>query len=278
MYGLVAHSLEERDGEIALATLLQNLTRGPEQAVVVGGACDKTGFGAQCVARLMKTGLRRTVMAAFAVMLALCAVHAARAQKPSENPHHGFHDAAYWAKTFESPERAKWQKPDQVVRALKLKPGQVVIDIGAGTGYFTRRFAKAVAPLGKAVGLDIEPEMVAYMQADAKKLGVNNYDARVVKPDDPGLAPNSVDLVFFCDTLHHMDNRVAYFRKLAAALRPGGRVAVIDFKKKPLPLGPPPEIKLSREQVVGEFHDAGYRLVAEYNFLPYQYFLEFEPG
>lgn len=222
--------------------------------------------------------MRRTVPAAFAVMWVLCALHAARAQKPSENPHHGFNDAAYWAKIFESPQRAKWQKPDQVVSALKLKPGQTVIDIGAGTGYFTRRFAQAVAPSGKAIGLDIEPEMVAYMQADAKKVGARDYDARIVKPDDPGLAPGSVDLVFFCDTLHHMGNRVAYFRKLAAALRPGGRVAVIDFKKKGIPIGPPPEIKLSREQVMGEFHDAGYHLAAEYNFLPYQYFLEFDPG
>ena len=74
--------------------------------------------------------------------------------------------------------------------------------------------------------------MVAYMQTDAKKLGVKNYDAQVVKPDDPELAPGSVDLVFFCDTLHHMDNHVAYFRRLAVALRQGGRVAVIDFKKK----------------------------------------------
>jgi len=210
-------------------------------------------------------------------MFVLCGLRAAWAQKPSENPHHGFSDAAHWAKIFESPERAKWQKPDQVVRALKLKPGQVVIDIGAGTGYFTRRFAQAVAPSGKAVGLDIEPDMAAYMQADARKLGVKNYDARVVKPDDPELAPGSVDLVFFCDTLHHLGNRVAYFRRLAPALRKGGRVAVIDFKKKPLPLGPPPEIKLSREQVIGEFHDAGFHLIAEYDFLPYQYFLKFEP-
>ena len=217
-------------------------------------------------------------MAAFAVMSVLCVLRAAWAQKPSENPHHGFSDAAHWAKIFESPERAKWQKPDQVVLALKLKPGQVVIDIGAGTGYFTRRFAQAVAPSGKAVGLDIEPDMVAYMQADAKKLGVKNYDARVVKSDDPELAPGSVDLVFFCDTLHHMDNRVAYFRKLAVALRPGGRVAVIDFKKKGVPFGPPPEMRLSREQVIAEFRDAGFRLVAEFQFLPYQNFLEFEPG
>ena len=66
-----------------------------------------------------------------------------------------------------TPARAKWQKPDQVVRALNLKPGQTIVDIGAGTGYFTRRFARAVGPTGMAIGLDIEPGMVAYMKADA---------------------------------------------------------------------------------------------------------------
>ncbi len=225
----------------------------------------------------MKTGLRRTVMTALALVSVLCGLRAAWAQKPSENPHHGFGDVAHWSKIFESPERAKWQKPDEVVQALKLKPGETVIDIGAGTGYFTRRFAQAVAPSGEALGLDIEPDMVAYMQTDAIKLGAKNYDAKVITADDPGLASKSADLVFFCDTLHHIDNHVAYFLRLAPALRKGGRVVVIDFKKKPLPLGPPMEIKVSREQIIGEFHDAGYHLVAEHDFLPYQYFLEFEP-
>lgn len=228
--------------------------------------------------RSMKPETWSGLAAAFALVLAFSITTVVSAQEHGEGVHHGFHDAAHWAKVFESPERTKWQKPDQVVRALGLKSGQTVIDIGAGTGYFTRRFAAALGPSGSAIGLDIEPGMVAFMKADAKKLGAKNYDARVVKPDDPGLARSSADLVFFCDTIHHIDGLVAYFRKLAPALKPGGRVAVIDFKKEPLPVGPPPEIKLSRQQVIEDFRDAGYRLVAEYNFLPYQYFLEFEPG
>ena len=120
--------------------------------------------------------------------------------------------------------------------------------------------------------------MIDYMKADAKKQGLKNYHARLVKADDPELAPHSADVVFFCDTIHHMDDRVAYFRKLASALKPGGHVIVVDFEKKPLPVGPPPEDKLSREEVVAEFHSAGYRLVRDHDFLPYQYFLEFEPG
>jgi arsenite methyltransferase len=213
----------------------------------------------------------------FSVILALVTSFLTHAQEHAEGSHHGFSDANHWAKVFESPERTKWQKPDEVVSALKLQPGQTVIDIGAGTGYFTRRFAKMVAPSGEALGLDIEPAMIDYMKADAEKLGLKNYHARLLKPDDPGLARHSVDVVFFCDAIHHMDQRVAYFRKLASALKPGGRVIVIDFKKEPLPVGPPPEDKLSRDEVLAEFRSAGYRLARDHDFLPYQHFLEFEP-
>jgi ubiquinone/menaquinone biosynthesis C-methylase UbiE len=225
----------------------------------------------------MNSALWKTCAATSALVLALSLSHSARAQEHEQSAHHGFHNVEHWVQVFESPERAKWQKPDEVVRALHLRPGQVVADIGAGTGYFTLRFARAVAPTGEAIGLDIEPAMVAYMKADAKRLQAKNYRARLVKPDDPEFASRSVDVVFFCDTLHHLEHRVAYFRRLAPVLKPGGRVVVIDFKKKPLPVGPPPADKISREEMISEFRTAGYRLVREHHFLPYQYFLEFEP-
>ena len=208
-------------------------------------------------------------------MAVLLLPHALRAQERAPTAHYGFGDVAHWAGVFESPDRTKWQKPDEVVRALDLRPGQTVIDIGAGTGYFTRRFAKAVGPSGAVIGLDVEPGMVDYMKADAKKLGLRNYHARVVKADDPELSPNSADVIFFCDTLHHIYDRLAYLRKLAPALKPGGRIAVVDFKKN-APEGPPKRMKISREQMIEQFSNAGYDMVREYKFLPYQYFVEFE--
>jgi ubiquinone/menaquinone biosynthesis C-methylase UbiE len=220
--------------------------------------------------RILAVGLLPTIAIAVACSAAI-------AQQHVESAQHDFHDAQHWATVFESEDRVKWQQPDRVVRALNLKPGQTVVDIGAGTGFFTRRFAKAVGPTGHAIGLDVEQSMVDYMNADAKKRKLRNYQARLAKPDDPGLAPHSVDLIFFCDTLHHINDRPTYLHKLLAALKPGGRVVDVDFKKEPLPVGPPSEHKLSIPLVNAEFHDAGFRLIAKHDFLTYQYFLEFAP-
>jgi ubiquinone/menaquinone biosynthesis C-methylase UbiE len=176
---------------------------------------------------------------------------------------------------FEGTERDTWQKPDEVVTQLQLRSGDVVADIGAGTGYFTRRFAAAVGPSGKALGLDIEATMVTHINAEAQKHGLTNLSARQVPPNDPQLTPQSVDVVFICDTYHHMQDRVAYARLLAQALKPGGRVVIVDFQKRLLPLGPPMEWKLAPEAVTEEFRQAGFQLERSVDFLPYQYFLEF---
>jgi arsenite methyltransferase len=189
--------------------------------------------------------------------------------------HHSFEDIDRWVALFENPERHAWQKPDEVVKALALKPGDVVADIGAGTGYFTRLFARETAPGGTALGLDTEPAMVKYMQEDARKRNLDNYIARLVKADDPELGTNTVDMIFICDTLHHIDNRVSYLKRLAKALRQGGRIVIIDFYKRDLPVGPPPHLKLRKDDVINEFKDAGYALLRSHDFLPYQYFLEF---
>ncbi|KPK02153.1 MAG: hypothetical protein AMK71_03290 [Nitrospira bacterium SG8_35_4] len=190
-------------------------------------------------------------------------------------PAHRFDDIAVWVKVFEDPERDTWQQPEEVVRKMNLVNGDVVADIGAGTGYFTRLFAAAVGPEGMAIGLDIEQSMVEYMHEDAKKLNLKNYTARAVKADDPELAPGSVSVVFLCNTYHHIDSRESYFKKVAGSLKPGGRLVIVDFYKKELPYGPPPEHKLSKDVVIKELQLAGYSLKQELHFLPYQYYLEF---
>jgi ubiquinone/menaquinone biosynthesis C-methylase UbiE len=185
-----------------------------------------------------------------------------------------FKDIEKWVKIFEDPERDKWQEPEEVLKNLNLKPGDIIADIGAGTGYFTRRIAVAVGPTGKALGLDIENSMVKYMREDAEKLNLNNYVARVIKTDDPELPPNSVDVIFLCNTYHHIENRVEYFNNVSKSLKTKGRIVIVDYYKN-TDFGPPRDHKMAKEVVLREMKQAGYELKKDLKFLPHQYYLEY---
>ncbi len=183
-------------------------------------------------------------------------------------------DTGYYVRMFEAPDRGEWQKPDEIIRALGLKKGQRVADIGAGSGYFTRRFAAAVAPGGEAVGYDVDPGMVAYMKEDAAKRKIGNYRALLISPDLPDLGKLPFDMVFICNTYHHMDNRAAYLSRLKPALKKDGRVVIVDYRKNSKG-GPPAAFKLEDRRVIEEFSNAGYRFIKNHGFLPNQYMLEF---
>ena len=174
-----------------------------------------------------------------------------------------------YAKVLEDPSRDEWQKPHDVVMALGLKPTDAVADIGAGTGYFARRFAMHAA---KVYAVDIDEKLLAQVRSQAPP----NLETVLAAPDDPRLPERSVDLIFFCDVLHHIDNRSAYYPKLVKALKPGGRIVVVDFYKKERPVGPPPDMKLTDQDVIAEFQNAGFKLSKRLDVLPYQYFLFFE--
>jgi cyclopropane fatty-acyl-phospholipid synthase-like methyltransferase len=197
------------------------------------------------------------------------------AQQGHQPMHHHFSDAERWAQVFDDPARAEWQKPDQVIAALALAPDARVADIGSGTGYFSVRMARAV-PQGKVYGADLEPDMVKYLNARAAKEKLPNLSSILAAPDDPRL-PEPVDLVLLVDTYHHIGDRADYFAKLRDRLRPGGRVAIIDFKADS-PTGPPRSGRIAPEEVDKEMKRAGYRRVAAHDFLPYQYFLVFAPA
>jgi ubiquinone/menaquinone biosynthesis C-methylase UbiE len=176
---------------------------------------------------------------------------------------------------FEDPARDEWQKPAQVVGALQLRPGMWVADLGAGTGYFLSYLSKAVGDGGCVLALEPEPNLVMHIRERAEQAGWRNVTPVLASFDDPRLPDRSVDLVFIVDTFHHLDDRLTYLRRLRRALKPGGRVAIVDWFKRPLPEGPPPEHKLARDQVVQEMAAAGYQLDEEPAILPYQYFLIF---
>ena len=193
--------------------------------------------------------------------------------KHGQGYQHSFDDAEKWAKAFDDPARDAWQKPDQVLNALHLQPTNRVADLGAGTGYFSVRIARLV-PEGKLFSVDIEPEMLRHLRERAHHDHLSVLIPILASAESANL-PEPVDLVLVVDTYHHVDNRIAYFSKLKASLRPNGRLAIVDFKADS-PEGPPPEHRISPEKVTAELDAAGYTLVATHLFLPRQYFLVFQ--
>jgi predicted methyltransferase len=209
-----------------------------------------------------------------AMLTGLPASAAAAGSDPADHARHSFSGAEHWAKTFDDPQRDQWQKPHEVITALKLAPDASVADIGAGTGYFAVRFAHML-PRGRVYGVDLEPDMVKYLNERAKKENLANLSAVQASSDDARL-PSAVDLVILVDVYHHIDKRADYFAKLRASLKPGGRIAVIDFKPD-APTGPPKNARIAPDRVRTEMKNAGYTIDSEHAFLPNQYLLIFKP-
>ena len=213
----------------------------------------------------------RTLLCALALLAGACA---ARAQHGEPPMHHGFGGAERWSAVFDDPARDAWQRPDDVVRALAPAPDAVVADVGSGTGYFAVRLARAV-PRGRVIGSDLEPDMVRFLRERAAREGLPNLQAVRAAERSPNL-PEPVDLVLLVNTYHHLARRSRYFSELRPSLKPGGRVAIIDFRMDS-PVGPPPPHRLDPEVVAREMTEAGYRLAARHDFLPHQYLLVFAP-
>ena len=198
---------------------------------------------------------------------------------------HGEHqrrpsDIKEYLEHLDSPSRDAYQKPAQVVDALGVKPGMAVADLGAGSGYFTRRFAEAVTEKGKVYAIDVEPEMLTYIQESLVHMHIA-YTAEFIlaRPDDPKLPLDSVDLIFVCNVFHHLENRAKYFSNVRGALKPNGRIAILDFyhDERSGEVGFPRHHLVPRDRVIEEMTQAGYRLAKEHSFLPRQYFFEFAP-
>ena len=151
----------------------------------------------------------------------------------------------------------------------------VVADLGAGTGYLSHHLANAVGAGGTVLVVETEPNLVVHLRKRAEEERTPNVVPILASTDNPRLPAGGVDLVIVLDTYHHVDDRIAYFRALHRALRPDGRIAIVDWHKRELPVGPPPDHKLAREQVVEEMRAAGWSVAQELDLLPYQYVLVF---
>lgn len=224
----------------------------------------------------------RRVALHLALALSLAVSVAARqAREPHKPEHppagglghmdHRFDDAERYAKEFDDPARDAWQMPARVIEALALKPGQKVADIGAGTGYFSMRLAASAAhPTVFAV--DLEPAMVTHLTARAAAEKRANVVAVQATADNPNL-PEAVDVVLVVDTYHHIPDRPAYFAGVRARLRPGGRLAIVDFRKGLPGGGPPDAFRFTPDQISQELTAAGFVLDVQHDFLPRQNFL-----
>lgn len=180
--------------------------------------------------------------------------------------------------SFEEEERADWQKVEDVIHAMDLRPGHSVADIGGGSGYFSRPFARTVGPDGIVYCCDIAPNLLEYLQNRALVEGLSNIVTVLAARDRPMLPPKSVDCIFFCNTNHHLENRVDYYKGLIPLLKEGGQIVVVDWKKVSQKVGPPPSHCVARDVVIAEMAQAGLKLSREIpNLLEYQYFLIFQP-
>jgi arsenite methyltransferase len=204
------------------------------------------------------------------------AVTAQDAVKRDAHEMHRLHgDPRAYIGALEDPKRDVYQKPQEVMTALGIKPGEVIADIGAGSGYFAFRLAHHAGDKGKVYAVDVSPDMILHINRRIRDLRINNVVSILADPDDPLLPDRSVNRFFFSESWHHIENQTKYLSLMKRMLKPGGQIVMIDFHKKELPVGPPLQMKISREDLIKQFETNGFRLAKEHTFLPYQYFLIF---
>mgnify|MGYP001278366935 CR=1 FL=1 len=190
---------------------------------------------------------------------------------------HGLHnDPKAYIGALEGPQRDAYQKPNEVLAALDLKPGEVIADIGAGSGYFTFRLARHVSERGTIYAVDVSPDMILHINRAIRDLKVTNVVSILADPADP-LLPVAVNRFFFSDSWHHIDDQTKYLSLMKKLLKPRGEIVMIDFHKKETPVGPPIKMRIAREDLIKQMETNGFRLAKEHTFLPYQYFLVFAP-
>ena len=168
--------------------------------------------------------------------------------------------------------RDRWQQPEKIVQSLALKQGERIADLGSGGGYFTFRFSQAVGLTGKVYAVDVDREMLEYVAGRAKDDGHRNIETVLARYEDPLLPESGVDLIFTSNVYHHIDDRAKYFANAARYLRPGGRVAIVDFDGRhwfASFVGHYTPVEVIKK----EMQEAGYRREREFDFLDRQAFL-----
>ena len=178
---------------------------------------------------------------------------------------------------LDSASRDAWQHPERVLDALALAPDAIVADVGAGSGYFTERIARRLDEGGLVYATDVQPEMLERLRERVADTGLENVVVVAARFDDPSLPQGCCDLALFSSVYKEIDARVAYMQKLRGVLRPGGRVAILEFRPDARGPGTPRADRLPAERVIEELAAAGFALREQHDFLERQYFLVFAP-
>ncbi len=178
---------------------------------------------------------------------------------------------------YEGAGRDDWQKPDEVVALLGIDPDDRVADVGAGGGYFTFRLADAVGPEGRVYAVDVDSDLLAYLEERVREEGRTNVEVVRATADDPRLPEGEIDLVFLCNTYHHIEDRPAYFRRVLADLAPNGRVAIVELDERSGGFIHWIGHFTTADAIAREMREAGYRQIADHPILDRQSFLIFGP-
>jgi len=223
---------------------------------------------------------RRLISFALSILLSIAGWTIAQDQSvnPGINDSYKDPNPSEFTKRFETESREVFANRDKIVAAAKLTPGMAVADVGAGTGLFTRLFAKEVGAEGKVYAVDIAKNFVKHIEKTTKERGIDNVVGIVCSADSANLPANSVDLAFICDVYHHFEFPHKTMTSIHEALRPGGRVIVIDFHRiegvsSDWILG---HVRAGQEVFRSEIEGAGFRLLEEPKFLEENYYMIFE--
>ena len=231
--------------------------------------------------------------AAAIVLLALCASAAHAEPLGQRYEHRAAHDADGIGKFYlgreiaqvmgpggilwlERTERETEEQPELVIDALEIKPGQTIADLGAGSGYYSFRIAPLVGPTGKVLAIDIEPAMLDAIAQRARREHVENVATVRSSAQDPNLAPGSVDLLFMVDVYHELEYPYEVLTKVRTALKPRGRVALVEYRAEDPDVLIKPLHKMSERQVRREMQAAGFKHVKTVRTLPLQHLIVFE--
>jgi predicted methyltransferase len=176
---------------------------------------------------------------------------------------------------LEGPDREAWQKPDDIMDALGISDGSIVADLGVGGGWFTVRVARRVGPRGKVYAEDIQKEMIEATGRRIQREGLRNVQLVLGTADNPGIEPKSLDAALVSNTYAEIVRPVEFLKNVRGALKPAGRLGILDFRKDGLGPGPPLEDRVDPEVVINDARAAGFRLISKDTPLPFQYLLVF---